>query len=670
MSATAQARPDARASATTTTPAVRRAPNYGRRRAILLATVYLLFGLHIAHWRIAGKTLAPLELNEVLYTFELGIVTAGFLFMAATAVGTIVFGRFFCSWACHILALEDLCAWILRKLKITPKPVRSRALLLVPFTAFAYMFLWPQAVRIWEGRPVPALHLRTDEQGWASFITTDYWRNLPTIGVALATFAVCGFAIVYVLGTREFCTNACPYGTVFAGLDKLAPGRLLSKGNCKSCGQCTAACTSHIQVHEELKQYGTVVNSGCLKDLDCVAACPDNNIRYGFTAPPLLRAKPLWKPVRLKWDFSWPEEIQMALVGLATLVAIRGVYEIVPFLLALGISVCVAYLSVVFVRGFHARNLRFNLLQIRREGRTTPGGWAFLGVCALGGATIGHSGVVRWHERAGEEAYEKLAATTPPGVRPQDEALLAQASEHLEACARLGLVEPWTLTLRRGVVRSWQGDVAGARPLLERALAERPEDGDARLALARVLAVAGDGDRALALIDEGLNWSSPQMRERLAWKRYAGSAHDLRGRILAGRGDHAGAEREFRAALDVGNETAGLRVALAELLLARDDLAGAERELAAAVRLSPDWAPARFNHGGVLARLGRTQDAIAEYERCVALDAEDPDAFANLAWLCADAGRIPDAERHARRALQLKPGHAMASQVLARIGSR
>src|SRR5438552_937939 len=93
-----------------------RARRYSRWRTATLASVYVLFGLHIAHWRIAGKTLAPLELNEVMYTLELGIVTAGFLFMLVAALATLVFGRFFCSWGCHILALEDPCAWMLGKL--------------------------------------------------------------------------------------------------------------------------------------------------------------------------------------------------------------------------------------------------------------------------------------------------------------------------------------------------------------------------------------------------------------------------------------------------------------------------------------------------------------------------------------------------------------------------
>ena len=95
--------------------------NYARWRAVSLLLVYVLMAIHIAHWKIAGKTLAPLELNEVMYTLELGIITAGFVFMVGVTIATAVFGRFFCSWGCHILALQDLSAWLLRKLRIKPR---------------------------------------------------------------------------------------------------------------------------------------------------------------------------------------------------------------------------------------------------------------------------------------------------------------------------------------------------------------------------------------------------------------------------------------------------------------------------------------------------------------------------------------------------------------------
>ena len=121
--------------------------SYGRWRAATLIGVYVLMTVHVLHWKITGKTLAPLELNEVMYTLELGIVTAGFLFMALAVLASAIFGRFFCSWGCHILALQDLCAWILGKLRIKPRGIRSRLLAWLPLFAAFYMFAWPQVAR-------------------------------------------------------------------------------------------------------------------------------------------------------------------------------------------------------------------------------------------------------------------------------------------------------------------------------------------------------------------------------------------------------------------------------------------------------------------------------------------------------------------------------------------
>jgi polyferredoxin len=219
----------------------RKQRNYSRWRALTLSTVYLLFGLHMAHWYLNGTSLAPLELNEVMYTLELGIVTAGFLFMGVALVSVFIFGRFFCSWGCHILALEDLSAWLLSKVGIRPKAMRSRVLLLVPPLALFYMFVWPQILRIYKGEPLPRLYVATDAQGWASFVTTDFFRNLPGIWITVLTFVISGFIIVYFLGTRSFCRYACPYGALFALADRVAPGRIVAKGGCEKCGQCTAA---------------------------------------------------------------------------------------------------------------------------------------------------------------------------------------------------------------------------------------------------------------------------------------------------------------------------------------------------------------------------------------------------------------------------------------------
>lgn len=150
-------------------PLARRSP-YSKWRAGTLILVYVLMVVHIVHWQLAGQTLAPLELHEVMYTAELGIVTAGFLFMALSIVFTGVVGRFFCGWGCHLMALQDLCAWLLAKVGVRRKPIRARIIAWAPFLVMAYMFVLPQIVRVAGGRPYPGFRFADDSEPIASFL--------------------------------------------------------------------------------------------------------------------------------------------------------------------------------------------------------------------------------------------------------------------------------------------------------------------------------------------------------------------------------------------------------------------------------------------------------------------------------------------------------------------
>ncbi|MDG1454569.1 MAG: 4Fe-4S binding protein, partial [Planctomycetota bacterium] len=82
-----------------------------------------------------------------MYTLENGEVNAGFIFFILAILSTAILGRWFCGWACHMVALQDLCAWMMKKIGITPRPFRSRLLGLIPFFLAFYMFLWPTVKR-------------------------------------------------------------------------------------------------------------------------------------------------------------------------------------------------------------------------------------------------------------------------------------------------------------------------------------------------------------------------------------------------------------------------------------------------------------------------------------------------------------------------------------------
>jgi tetratricopeptide (TPR) repeat protein/NAD-dependent dihydropyrimidine dehydrogenase PreA subunit len=459
--------------------------NYGKWRAISLSAVYLLIGFHIAHWQIAGKTLAPLEFNEVLYTIHRGIITAGFLFMGVTMVGTLIFGRFFCSWMCHVLALQDGSAWILNKLNIKPKHIRSRFFYIIPLLAVIYLFVVPQFERFFAGSPAAELKVLTDKEGWASFTTTDFWRNLPGIGITLFTFFVSGFLVVYFLGSRSFCQYGCPYGVLFAAADKIAPGKITLAGNCNQCGLCTAACNSHILVHKEIDKFGKVVDSNCLKDLDCIQACPENALKFGFTKPAF--GKSLGKTNQREFDFTVREDIFLGVSALVYMIIFRGLYDSVPFLLAIGISIILSLCTVYALRMFKQEFVRVNQFVLKHSNKLTTQGKWYLTFFSLVLVLTIHSGFVHYHSYTGDKVYHEILLSQNSSNINVLSPLLSKAQYHLEAAYNYGIYSPASLNRQLASLYLTTGRIKEAKEQLKKMLDALPEDYEAHLRYAKIL---------------------------------------------------------------------------------------------------------------------------------------------------------------------------------------
>ncbi|GJM26415.1 MAG: hypothetical protein DHS20C16_28300 [Phycisphaerae bacterium] len=291
------------------------------------------------------------------------LVNAGFIFFAFTILATLVFGRFFCGWGCHIVALQDMCTWFLKRIGIQPKPFRSRLLVFVPLLAAIHMFVMPTIVRAWIGgeKADYEMHLATE----------DFWERFPEWPIATLTFVVCGFLIVYVLGNKGFCTYGCPYGGIFGLVDAAAPGKIRVTDACEGCAHCTARCTSNVLVHDEVRRFGMVVDPGCMKCLDCVSVCPKDALYFGFGKPSILnKSNPETKP-KTRFDYTWKEEGIMATIFIVAIVILYGLYDRVPFLLALGVAAISTYLLFTAMRMGRQTSLRFGQHHVRRGGRTT-----------------------------------------------------------------------------------------------------------------------------------------------------------------------------------------------------------------------------------------------------------------------------------------------------------
>ena len=414
----------------------------GRWRGAALIALNLFMIAHIIQWQIVGKTVSPIEPSETMYTLQKGFVNAGFIFFSLAILATLIFGRFVCGWGCHILALQDFCGWLLKKIGLHPKPFRSRLLVYVPLLAALYMFVWPTAYRFFSNpQHEPLIPKFTNH-----LVTTNFWQTFPSVAVAIPFLFICGFMTVYFLGQKGFCTYACPYGGFFGLADKLSPGKIRVTPACNQCGHCTATCTSNVLVHAEVKQYGMVVDPGCMKCMDCISVCPNDALYFGFGKPTLLAPKS--DAIRRSYSVTWPEEIVGALVFLGSFLAVRGVYAMIPFLMALGYAAVTTFLALKLWRLLRAKELSFYRFNLKSSGKIRKAGWAF-GCFAF--AWIGlnaHTGWVRYHEFSGNLAFQKvhvpdelaLAQANPARwLRPADRENILAGKKHFQAASDFGL---------------------------------------------------------------------------------------------------------------------------------------------------------------------------------------------------------------------------------------
>jgi NAD-dependent dihydropyrimidine dehydrogenase PreA subunit len=580
-----------------------------RWRAGVLIAVHLLVAAHIAHYVLQGRTLSPVEPSESMDTLENGYLNAGAIFFGVALLGTLIFGRFFCGWGCHIVALQDLCAALLQRAGIRPKPFRSRLLVFAPAAVAGYMFLWRPIRAAWRvGTPtrVPGLtnHL----------MTTQFWATFPGPVIAVLTFLVCGFAAVYFLGAKGFCTYGCPYGALFGVADRLAPGRIVVSDACEGCGHCTATCTSNVRVHEEVRLYGMVVDPGCMKCLDCVSVCPTQALQFGFTRPPV--AIP---PARRLYDFTWTEEGLLAAVCLGATFAFRGLYDLVPLLMAVGLGGLTAFFTLKLWRLLRDANVRHQNVTLKSGGRLRRGGWIFASMTLVWLLFTFHSSFVQWHRALGRHYLEQSnpdvadlldRAAKAKGPDPRREVAAARASESFGRADRWGLIGVVEVKLGLAGLEARRNDLGSAETRLREAIALDP--GTPRLYLnLYILLMQQNRLRAAARVLEAKLAATPPTAE-----------------------DH------FR---------------LAALLLGTGRTEPAIAHYRACVALAPRWSQVRYNLGGLLRRLGRVDDAIVELEAAHRLAPDDPATDLELGLGYAAAGADDRALAALRRAAERDP---------------
>jgi ferredoxin-type protein NapH len=623
-----------------------------RWRAAVLISVNALMAAHIIYWYNFGhprQTLSPVEPSESMYTIELGQLNAGFIFFAAALLSTFIFGRFFCGWGCHVVALQDWCSHIMNKLGVRPKPFRSRVLLWGPLLLALYMFCWVTFKRLavvplvramdWHP-PTWLLTLPGPRPEFSNhFVVNDFWRTFPPWYVAVPFLLVCGFAVVYFLGSKGFCTYACPYGGFFAPVDKISVGRIVVSDACEGCGHCTAVCTSNVRVHQEVRDFGMVVDPGCMKCLDCVSVCPNDALSFSFGKPAVLarartaeaRAGHIERP---HYDLSLGKDLLLFAFAIYLFKAFRGMpfiafggdLGVVPLLMAAGMAAIGAFLAWKLLGLLTTPNVRVQSLQLRLAGRFKPMGIVF----ALGAGAyllVGlWAGVVQIFITIADAYDEKInvpaAAVFSPGYRPAPADV-----EHARAALR------------------WFGR---AGPMSEGGFGW-PHDVEKLNRRAWLFGVAGD-----------LENSEKSLVGAMALSRKPGEAvvRDLRQIMLLRGKSAADVDAMYTSALSRNPDLHGVRVALAVDTFRAGDRAAALRLLDEVAKADPPADPVALAQvGDILLQIEEPDRALDAMRRAVA-------AYDGNGLIHAQLGRAQwftnDKEGGAaqlRRATEIEPGN-------------
>lgn len=250
-------------------PAVRR-----RKR-----NAWLRFLIQVVFFVVAPSAYASAfsGIKEICTEFHQGAVlqwTAFSAMLVFLLAFTVVFGRFFCGYACAFGAVGDWIYFISSSLQ---KKLRKKKKVFALSETVVRRLQYLKYVVLLAVLLLCVLGQQSVVNGnspWTVFSFLSGGNLVPAgmeIGVVLLVLIVCGMAVQ----ERFFCQFLCPMGAVFSLLPVLPTGMLgRNRENCiKGCSACSKTCPVHLELDTESMKSGECIRCG-----KCSGICPKQNI--------------------------------------------------------------------------------------------------------------------------------------------------------------------------------------------------------------------------------------------------------------------------------------------------------------------------------------------------------------------------------------------------------
>ena len=227
-----------------------------------------------------------------------------------------------------------------------------------------------------------------------------------------------------------------------------------------------------------------------------------------------------------------------------------------------------------------------------------------------------------------------------------------------------------------------KGDQKAALIQLKNAVAKSPEDAEARLQLGSLYLETGDAvsadkelrkgaslglapARTLPLLGQAL-LAQGKFKELLAEIKPELAAKSapltaLRGDALLATGDAAGAKAAYDAALAIDGASGAALIGLARHALLKNDTATAQRYAADAIAKDGKNPEVWMFEGGLLRGLGKPDQALAAFDKVLALRPHDRNANLEKAYIRINQKKYAEARTEIEAAKKLAPGSLLVT---------